>query len=127
VRQAEGRAEAFAEVHPMLFRDGQEDIDDFGIELSTGATADFFAGMANGKRFAIRAVADHGVERIRNGKYAGAERNLLAFEAARIAGAVKKFLVRENDFSGVAQKGNSNKHVVADLTVAAHDLFFVVI
>ena len=52
---------------------------------------------------------------------------MLFFQAARIAGAIKKLLMGQHDFRSVAQKRYPNQHVVADLAVAAHDLLFVVV
>lgn len=122
--ETEGGAEVFAEIDPVLLRDGEEDLDNFGIELGFGAAANFLAGVGHGKSFAVGAVADHGVERIGDGKNACAEGNLIAFEAARIAGAVIELLVSENNFRSIAQKRNADEHVVADFAVPAHDLFF---
>ncbi len=110
----------------MLLRDGCEDFDDFGIELSAGAATNFFDGVRHGQSFAVRAVADHSVQRIGDGEYAGAQRDLIAFEAPRIAGTVVELLVSENDFGGIAKEGDADEHVVANFAVLAHDLFFVV-
>src|SRR5262249_15951821 len=76
--ETERRAQVFAQVHPVLFRNRKENIYNFRIELCSRAAANFLARMGNGQRFAVRAVADHGVERIRHGKYTRAERNLFA-------------------------------------------------
>ena len=100
--EAEGGAEVFAELDPVALGDGEKDFDDFGIELRAGATADLFAGVGHGQGFAVRAVADHGVERIGDGEYARAERNLFALEATRVAGTIVELLVSEDDFGGVA-------------------------
>ena len=99
VREAERRAEVFAQVHPVLFRDRQEYIHDLRIELRSGAAANLFAGMGNGQCLAVGSIADHRVERIGNRKYSCAEGNLLSFEPTRITGAIEKFLVRQHDFS----------------------------
>src|SRR5579859_6269214 len=104
VSEAERRAEVFAQVTPVLFGNGAENFDDLGIELRSRATTNFFAGVGHRQSFAIRAVADHGVQRVGNGEYAGAERNLVALQAAGITGAVVEFLVRENNFGGIAQE-----------------------
>src|SRR5580692_7810666 len=124
--EAEGGAEMFAEVQPVLLRDGGEDFDDFGVELGAGAAANFFAGVGHGESFAVRAVANHGVERIGNGENTGAEGDLITFEAAGVAGAVVELLVSEDDFGGIAEERDADEHVVADFAVLAHDLFFVV-
>ncbi len=51
VRQAEWGAQVFAELDPVFFGDGEEDFDYFGVELSAGTAADFFAGV--GERAAL--------------------------------------------------------------------------
>jgi hypothetical protein len=125
--EAEGGAEVFPQLDPVLFWDGEEDFDHFGIELGAGTAADFIARMAHRKSFAVGAVADHGVEGVGDGEDARSEWNFFAAEAAGITGAVKEFLVGENDFGGIAEKGNARQDVVADFAVSAHDLFFVVV
>src|SRR5580704_13834422 len=110
----------------MFFGDGKEDFDYLRVELGAGAAADFFAGVGEWKGFAVRAVADHGVERVGDGENASAQGDLLAFEAAWIAGAIEELLVGEDDFRGIAKKRDANQHVVADFAVLAHDLLFVV-
>ena len=124
--EAEGGAEVFAEVDPVLFWDGGEDFDDLGIELCAGAAANFFASVAHGQSFAVGAVADHGVERIGDGENAGAEGDLIAFEAARVAAPVEELLVSQDDFGGITQERDADEHVVADFAVRAHDLLFIV-
>ena len=111
----------------MLLGNGHEHVDDLGVKLAAGAAFDFFTGVGHRQSSTVGAVADHGVERIRNRKNASTERNLFALQAAGIARAVKKLLVCQDDFSGVAQKRDANQHVVADLAVFAHFLFFRVI
>lgn len=124
--EAEGRAEVFAEVKPVLLGDGGEDFDDFGIELRAGAATNLFTSVAHRQSFAVGAVADHGVERIGDGEDAGAERNLIALEAARVAGAIEELLVGEHDLGSIPKERDANEHVVADLAMFAHDLLFVV-
>src|SRR3974390_2129515 len=106
----------------MLVRDGEENADDFWIELGTSAAANFLFGVGHGECVAVRAVADHGVECIGDREYAGAERDLLAAKTARIAGAVEKFLVGQNNLGSIAEKRDAPKDVVADFAVCAHDL-----
>src|SRR5580704_4622582 len=110
----------------MLFRDGGKDLDDLRIKLGAGATANFFAGMSHGERAAVRAVADHRIERVRDGENTGAKRNLVTLEATRVAGAVVELLVSEDDFRSLLEEGDTGQHVIADLAMRAHDLFFVV-
>jgi len=110
----------------MLFGDGGEDFDDFGVELRAGAAANFFAGVGHRQSAAVGAVTDHGVERVGDRENAGAEGNLVAFQAARIAGAVVELLVSKDDFRRIAEKRDADEHVVADFAVLAHDLLFVI-
>src|SRR5712664_1862296 len=106
--QPEGRAKIFAQLQPMLFGYGHENFHYFRIELRSRAALDFSPGVRKRQRFAIRAVADHGVEGIRNRKDARPEWYVVTFQASRVARAVKKFLVRQHDLRGVAQKRNAD-------------------
>src|SRR6266436_8120430 len=108
----------------MFFRNGQKDLDDLWVKLAAGATFDLFAGVGHRQGSAIRTVADHGIERIRNRKYARSQRNLITLQSAGIAGTVKELLMGEDDFCRVAQKRDANQHVVADFAVFAHFPFF---
>src|SRR5437660_3609184 len=83
--------------------------------------------MGHGQGAAVGAIADHRIERIGDGKYAGPERDLLTLQSARVTGAIEKFLVSEHDFRGVAKEWNANEHVVADFAVLAHFLLFGVV
>src|SRR3974390_1342222 len=127
VRQAEGRTQVFTQFLPMPVRDGEEHGDDFGIKLGAGAAANFVLGVGHRESAAVRAIANHGIESVGNGEYAGAERNLLAAEAMGVPGAVEKLLVSEDNFRRIAEKRNAAQHVVADFAVSAHDLFFVIV
>src|SRR5882724_1950871 len=108
MRQAEWGAEVFAQVQPMLLGNGHKHVDDGGVKLAAGAAFNLFARVGHGQGSAVGAVTDHGIERIRDGKDACPERNLLAFEAARVARAVKKLLVSEHNLGSIAQKRDSN-------------------
>lgn len=77
--QAEGGAEVFAEFEPVFFGNGEKDFYDIGIELRAGTTLNLFAGMGKWQSFAIRAVADHGVQRVGDGEDAGPERDVVSF------------------------------------------------
>src|SRR5712664_2651039 len=48
------------------------------------------------------------------------------FQSTRIAGSIEEFLVRENNFGGIAQERNSRDHVETDFAVPPHDLLFVI-
>src|SRR5713226_8519293 len=125
--EAEWGAEMFPEIQPVLLWNGHKHIDYRGIKLAAGAALNLVAGMGHGQGSAVGTVADHGIHRIRDGKDARTERNLVALQSPGVTRAVKRLLVRENDFRGIAQKRNANQHVVADLAVLAHSLFFRVV
>src|SRR5260221_13400470 len=91
--EPEGRSKSFPQLAPVVFRNGQKDFGDFGIELSTSAALNLFAGVGHRQGPAVGSVADHGVQAVGDGKDSGAQRNLFALEAAWITGAVIKFLV----------------------------------
>src|SRR4051812_17501759 len=95
-----------AQIVPDGFRHGEKRFDDVGIELSSGKSRDLFEGGACGLRGAIRAVRGDGVQRVSDGEYSCAERDLLAFEIARIAGAVVLLLMRVDDVGGFSEERN---------------------
>src|ERR1700680_4460062 len=97
-------ADILAERKPKLFRLGQENLDDLGIELRAGALADFLAGGGDGQGLAIGAVGGHGVERVCHRENARPQGNLLTLEAARITRAVEELLVGEDDLGSLARK-----------------------
>src|SRR6266852_1312898 len=125
--ETERGAEVFPEIQPVLLWNGHKHIDYRGIKLAAGAALNLVAGMGHGQGSAVGTVADHCIHRIRDGKDARTERYLVALQSPGVTRAVKKLLVSEHDLCGVAQKRNANQHVVADLAVFAHDLFFVVV
>lgn len=100
--QAERRAEIFAEIDPVLFGDREENLDDLGVELGSGTATDFLACVAHGEGAAVRSIADHGVERVSDGEDAGPKRDGIATQTARVTGAIKEFLVSENDLRRIA-------------------------
>src|SRR5437773_4852245 len=104
MRQPERRAEILAQLNPMLFRDRHKNFDHFRIELAAGTPLDFLSRMRHRKCPAIRPVANHGVERVSDSKDARPQGNLVGLQAARIAGAVEKLLVRQDNFRGIAKE-----------------------
>ena len=118
--EAEGIADFFVEVHPDSVGMRQEDLDYAGVELFAGVAFDFCASGGNRERFAIRAIGNHGVESVGDRENSGADGNLLAAEAARIAGAVEAFLVRQHDFCRFLEEGNAFQHGETDFAVLAH-------
>src|SRR5438876_4154377 len=109
----------------MLLRNGHKDVHDLWIELRARAALDLGTRMRERQRLPIGAIADHGVQGVRDGENASAQWDLLAFQRARIARSIEKFLVRQYDLRSGTQKWNANQHVVADFAVRAHDLLFV--
>src|SRR5713226_5999702 len=111
----------------MLLRNRQEYPDNSRVKLTARAALNFLTRMRHRQRFAIGPVADHGVERIGDGKYPRSKRNLVALQPARIARAVIEFLMRQHDLRGVPEKRDADQHVVPDLAVLAHDRLFIVV
>ena len=111
----------------MVFWNGEKDLDDFGVELRAGTAANFLARVRHRKGIAIGPVAQHGIESIGDGDDACPERNLFTAQATWIARTIEELMVGEDDFSGFTQEGNTREHVVANLTVGAHDLLLRVV
>ncbi len=59
MREPERRAQVFAQINPVLFRDGGKDLDDLRVELRPGAAPNLFARMGHRQSTAVRAVANH--------------------------------------------------------------------
>src|SRR4029077_15633648 len=74
---------------------------------------------------AIGPVRGDGIERISDGEDPGAGKNLLAFDAAGGPAAVIALVMRQDEFSSVAEKGYVFDEIVADLRVALHMFSFV--
>src|SRR5260370_38821938 len=77
MREAEGRAEVLSQIHPVLLRDGHEHGDDRRVKLAAAAALNLFAGMRHRQGSAVGPIADHGIERIGNGKDSRAEKDLV--------------------------------------------------
>ena len=90
--------------------------------MFAGVAFDFCAGGGDGEGFAIGAIGDHGVESVGDGENSGAEGDLFTAQAARVAGAVVTFLVREHDFGGFLEEGNAFENGKADFAMFAHDV-----
>src|SRR6266566_6086036 len=78
LREAERGAEVFSQIQPVLLRNGHKHVNHRWIKLAPGAAPNLFPGMGHWQGSAVGAVADHGIERIRDGKDARTERNLFA-------------------------------------------------
>ncbi len=111
----------------MVFWNSEECLDYFGIELRAGTPLYFLAPMRHRKGTAIRAVAQHGIESIGDGDDACSERNLFTAQATWIARTIEELVVGEDDFRGVAEKGNARQHVVADFAVRVHNGLFIIV
>ena len=83
--QAERRAEVFPQLQPVLFGNGHKYVDDRRVKLAPGAALNLFASMRHRQGSAVGTVADHGIERIRDGKDARAERNLFTLQSPGVA------------------------------------------
>src|SRR6266478_2528282 len=99
--EAEWGAEVFPEIQPVLLRNGHKHIDYRWIKLASGPALCLVAGMGHGQGAPVGMVADHGFNRIRDGKHSRSERNLVALQSPGVTRPVKKLLVRDNDFRGV--------------------------
>src|ERR1700723_1573748 len=99
----------------------QEYFHNLRVKLPPGKTLDFFASSCDGQRLAVGTVGDHGVERIGHGKYTGAYGDLIALQTARISRAVVTFLMRQNNFGGFFEEGNTLENRETDIAVATHD------
>ena len=111
----------------MHFWNGKQNLDNFWIELCPSAAANFLARMRHRIGIAIRAVAQHCIESVRDGDDASPQRNLFTAQATWIARTIEELMVGEDDIGDLSQKRDAREHVVADLTVSAHDLLFGVI
>src|SRR6185436_659470 len=79
--------------------DSSECLDHFRIELTAGLAAQFGHGLVGAPRGAIRPPGRHALPRVDDREDAGAERNLLSLEPARITGAVPALVVREDQLA----------------------------
>src|SRR5260221_2899623 len=111
MRQPEGRTEIFSQLQPMLLGYGHKNFHHFRIELRSRAALDFSPGMRKRQGFAVRPVADHGVERIGNREYTSATGNVVRFQAAWVSSAVKEFLVGQHAVRGCTQETCTDQHV----------------
>src|SRR2546421_4410245 len=77
-----------------------------------------------GLRGAIRAIRHNGIQSVGHGKHSGAKRNLIAFQSARVACAIKAFLMGVYNVASFLQEGNLLEHLVAAIAVLSHDSYF---
>ena len=89
-----------------MFWHAEENLHHFRIELAARPPFDLLAGRGQGLRRTVRTVGGYGVERIGDRENACAQRNLFAFQAARIAGSVVLFLMGVDDLGSFREKWN---------------------
>src|SRR6266403_5699094 len=122
----EGRAASdsggvfLAERLELVVRDVRERLHAAGVELGAAAARDLQARLGERRRLAIRAVAGHRVQRIRDGEDARAQRDRLSPELVRISSAVPALLVREHDLRGGAEEVDGLQDPVAHLRMPPH-------
>src|SRR6202166_4881969 len=125
--QPKWRAQIFSQLNPMFLWDVHEYIHNLGIELRAGTPLNFAASVREWQSLSIGPVADHAVHGIGNCKNARSKLYIFALQFPGITGAIKKFLVSQHDFGGIAQERYANEHVVANIAVLPHDLLFFVV
>jgi len=84
---------------------GQEDIDDAWVEMLPASLADDLDALLDGEGFLVVPFADQGIEDISQRHQAGGERNGVAGQAARIAGAVPFLVVVQGNLRRHAKDG----------------------
>src|SRR6267378_214475 len=109
-----------AERLELVVRNVRERLHAAGIELGSAAARDLQARLGERRRLAIRPVAGHRVQRIRDREDARAERDRLSPELVRISAAVPALLVREHDLRGGAEEVDGLQDAVAHLGMPPH-------
>src|ERR1017187_2491059 len=77
--------DVLAKVVPHLVGAAEKDLDDLGIELTTGPEFDFLLGVLDCYSGAVGTIGNHGVKGVSNRKNSGTQRDLLALQATGIA------------------------------------------
>src|SRR5438552_887679 len=106
MREAAFLGAVTAKFVPDVVGHAEKDLHNIRIELTARPGADFLAGSLVGLLRAIGPIGGDGVKCISNRKDASAERNLITFQAARIAGAVIFFLMGIDDLSRFIEERN---------------------
>jgi hypothetical protein len=106
---------------PDFHWNGEKTITNLGIISNPRPPSNFLMRLVKRKGRSVRAIRGHGIHRVRNSKNPGSDRNFHAFEPARVSCAVASFMVRQNDFGGLSEKGDLFNKVIPDLNVATHD------
>src|SRR5271166_6552008 len=92
----DGRAGGGEDGVHFCLSEGQETLDDDGIELRAAALDEAADGFFMGEAFAVGAGRDHGIEGIDHCDDAGDDGYFGVFEAGGVAFAVEGFVVVEN-------------------------------
>src|SRR5215210_1620103 len=87
-RRGHGLEKYFSTCRTFPCYDTAESVDDHRVELRSRAPAQLLDGLGVADALAVGALAGHRVEGVADRHNAGAERNLVAAEAVRVAAAV---------------------------------------
>ena len=99
----------------------QQSVNRIGIELLRGQTHDLAQRVAHRKRFAIRALAGHGVKRVGQADDANRHGNIFHHQPVRIARAVAALVVRAHDLRNARPgKLHSAHDLMSDDGVVGH-------
>src|SRR4051812_47507004 len=90
------------------------------VELRPAAARDLRAGIIDRHCAAVRTVARHRVERVRDCEDACPERDLFTSEPRRVALAVPALVVMANDLRDVLKERDSRDDPRAEFRVALH-------
>src|SRR5438128_5126297 len=118
------RIDFLAQIFPDVIRHTHESCNHFRIKLATRPFFDLFTSGRQWLRGAIRAIRHNGIQSVGHGKHSGAKRNLIAFQSARVACAIKAFLMGVYNVASFLQEGNLLEHLVAAIAVLSHDSYF---
>ncbi len=88
---------------PFLSKEGQEDGNQFGVEVFSRIFTDVSQGFFFRPSLAVRAVAGQGIVDVHNGEDARLQRDFFPLQAARVAAAVPFFMVAIRDIECGAQ------------------------
>ena len=104
----------------------QHSVDNCGIPLRSAAGFQNFQSLAGRNRFAVRAFANHRMERVGDGDDTCLERDIFTGQTIGVTGAVPTFVVRSHDQRAPGQRRNLIENPLARGRVVAHyyPLFF---
>ena len=117
-QRAAGGADALAQPRERVVADRVVGGDHRGVELRARAAVDLLARRCEAHRLAIGAVRGQRVERVGDREHARRERDLLALEAVRVAGAVPALVVVAHDQRRLVEEVDVAQDLRADLGVA---------